>query len=54
MPCESPTYQDYLKAGFTSVLCRGYAPKYNPSKDYKTAKEPVFGGWNKSEYDAPP
>jgi len=50
---SNPTYQDYLSIGFIPVLCKGYHPEYNQSKDYERAKEPARKGWNSPEYVPP-
>lgn len=50
---NNPTYQDYFDAGFVPLLCKGHHPKYNPTKNYKRAKEPVFMGWNSPGYVPP-
>jgi hypothetical protein len=50
---DLPTYKDYLSEGFIPLLCKGYHPKYNPKRKYKTAKEPAFSGWNSPDYVPP-
>jgi len=46
-------FNDYLKEGFKPILCKGYHPKFNQKKDYKTAKEPIIQGFTKTDYRAP-
>lgn len=49
----APTYADYLSAGFTPLFCKGWHPKYNSTKNYRTAKEPAISGWNRPDYSPP-
>ena len=50
---SQPSYEDYVKARFVPVLCRGYHAERNPTKDYERAKIPAFKGWQDSEYVPP-
>lgn len=50
---EKELHDRYRKNGFLPVLYRGYHPKYNPGKDYKTAKKPITEGFTKPDYIGP-
>jgi putative DNA primase/helicase len=43
-------FKDYIKEGFKPVRCKGYHKKYNRSKDYKVAKEPVDKGFTDKSF----
>lgn len=53
LSADLPTYKDYLSEGFIPLLCKGYHPKYNSKRDYKTAKKPILKGWNRPDYVPP-
>src|SRR4030067_2741197 len=40
----------YKKEGFKPIKCKGYHPRYNPNKDYKTAKEPLDKGFTEDNF----
>jgi hypothetical protein len=50
MTNEQPNYETYIQEGFKPVLCKGYHKKYNPTGDYRTAKEPIEKGYQKPEF----
>ena len=51
---NDPSYTDYQASGFKPLFCKGYHPKFNPTKNYKTAKEAVSFGFTLPGYQPPP
>ncbi len=43
-------HNKYLSSGFKALKCRGYHQKFNPKKDYKTAKKAITRGFTRSCY----
>lgn len=46
-------FTNYLREGFRPLLCKGYNSASNPSRDYKTAKQPAREGFTKADYQIP-
>jgi len=43
-------FDTYFSEGFKALRCKGYNPKYNSRKDYKTAKEAIDNGFTKDDF----
>ncbi|KJU84697.1 DNA primase [Candidatus Magnetobacterium bavaricum] len=43
-------FNRWVSSGFKAILTRGYNPQYNPTKDYKIAKEPITKGFTSATY----
>lgn len=46
-------FERYANARFAGILLKGYHSKYNPGKDYKTAKQPIVRGFTSEGYPPP-
>lgn len=46
-------FADYLREGFKPLLCKGFHSASNPSRDYKTAKQPIREGFTRADYQLP-
>lgn len=46
-------FEKYFTEGFKPIFCKGFTQKFNPHKNYKTAKEPFSTGFTKDNYKPP-
>ena len=47
---DKSLFNDYLTERFKALRCKGYHPRFNPKKDYKTAKEAIDNGFTKDDF----